>query len=330
VVLYYHGVWKRVIDPVVQALHLPSEAFDAHIQYLRKHYTIISIEEFEEHLRKKTLHQSHLLLTFDDGYRNNLTVAAPLLHSYGIPFTVFISTEHVETGVRFPGYHMRACSWCTEKPRLVLPSVGLDLPVESTGQRLAAIEALGDKMRDLPDRHLKLLLQELLGHVPEHRWKELGEVFDSGTVLNWDEVRHLQTLGATIGSHCHSHSILHSFQSQDEIRNQVETSRRLIVEHLGSCAYFSYPHGNIRDISQAAHDCVRRTYRLAFTTISTDVGAEADPHLVPRIGTPASVRSLRHEIGRARCNSATYRKWLKSFRPEPASGAALMPEPVGR
>jgi Polysaccharide deacetylase len=315
-VLYYHGVWEPVIDPVVQALHLPLEAFDNQIEYLRKHYTIISIQEFEECLRKRTLHPSHLLLTFDDGYRNNLTVAAPLLHSRGIPFTVFISTEHIETGMRFPGYCLRICCWCTERPKLILPSIDLELPVERTEQRLAAIETLGEKMRDLPDRHLKALLRELCEHIPERRWTQLDAVFASGRVLTWDEVRELQALGATIGSHCHSHSILHAFQSREEIRSQVEISQKLIVKHLGSCDYFSYPHGNIRDISRVAYDCLKRSYRLAFTTISTDVGREADPLLVPRVGTPASLHSLKHEIARARLHRGAYMRWLETLLDE--------------
>lgn len=43
-----------------------------------------------------------LAVTFDDGYRDNLTVAAPLLAQAGIPFTVFIATDFVRTGA--PGF----------------------------------------------------------------------------------------------------------------------------------------------------------------------------------------------------------------------------------
>src|SRR4051812_38390882 len=79
VVLYYHGVAERVIDPLVESLPLPLQKFDEHIQYLRKNYSIISMDEFAELQRKRRLNSSHLLLTFDDGYKNNLTTVAPYL-----------------------------------------------------------------------------------------------------------------------------------------------------------------------------------------------------------------------------------------------------------
>ena len=254
IVLFYHGVAERVFDPVVQALHMPLDAFERQVQYLRKHYTVISMDEFCEALRKRRLHSSQVVLTFDDGFRNNLTVVAPLLKSYGLPFTVFISTEHVDKGSRFPGYQIRTSIWCTDKDTLTIPSLKLRLQIHTSEERLMAIEFIADKMRDLPEMNLMVLLAELKSHISDSRWSELNEIFSAGAVMTWDEVSALHAQGVTIGSHCHTHAILHDRQDGREIRRQLETSKNLIVGHLGECRYFSYPHGSMRDISKIAYE----------------------------------------------------------------------------
>jgi peptidoglycan/xylan/chitin deacetylase (PgdA/CDA1 family) len=45
---------------------------------------------------------TRIVITFDDGYRDNLTIAAPLLQLRQIPFTVFVTTNHVRQGA--PGF----------------------------------------------------------------------------------------------------------------------------------------------------------------------------------------------------------------------------------
>lgn len=290
---------------------MPLYEFERQIQYLRKHYTVISMDEFCEALKTRRMHSSQVVLTFDDGFKNNLTTVAPLLKSYGLPFTVFISTELVEKGWRFPGSQMRASIWCTDKDTLTLPSLNLRLRIQTSEERLMAIESIGDRMRDLPEMNLKVLLAELTAHISDSRWSELNETFSAGTVLTWDEVRELHAQGVTIGSHCHDHAILHEFQDGEEIRHQIETSKSLIIKHLGECRYFAYPHGTMRDISKTAYQSVKAAYQLGFSTVSAPVDNSANPHLIPRVGTPLELHRLRDTIASCRVSARNYQKWVE-------------------
>jgi len=328
IVLYYHGVTERIFDRVVQALHMPLDEFEKQVQYLHKYHTVISMDEFCEALEKRRLHSSQVVLTFDDGFKNNLTVVAPALRSYGMPFAVFISTENVEKGWRFPGYQMRASIWCTGRDTLIMPSLNLRLPIRTSEERLMAIELMGDKMRDLTETDLKVLLAELRAHIPDSRWSELDEMFPASAVMNWDEVRALHAQGATIGSHCHSHAVLHRLQDCEEIRRQIETSKRLIVEHVGECRYFSYPHGTMRDISKTAYELVKATYQLGFSTVNAPVDNFANPHLIPRVGTPSELDRLRGAMAACRRSGGTYRKWVEQMVLQ--SGRNRPPVPLER
>jgi peptidoglycan/xylan/chitin deacetylase (PgdA/CDA1 family) len=321
-VLYYHGVAERVFDPVVQHLHMPLEDFARQIEYLTKTYTVLSMEEFADLLRKRRLKSSHLVLTFDDGYRNNATVAAPLLKSLGLPFTVFISTEHIACGGRLPGYYLRTSIWCTEKDKIVLPSLGMEIEVRTVEQRLDAIQVLGEKLRDLPEVPLNTFLTELRSHISDSRWSELNEIYSSGAIMNWDDIQTLRALGATIGAHCHTHSILHPNQTRSEVEHQVSTSQRLIEEHLGKCRYFSYPHGTVRDISPSAYAAVRDHYELAFSAVTAPIRGTTDPYLIPRIGTPADLDVLSWVLASARFGGRKHRKWTRELA---AQAAGLPP-----
>ncbi|MDD4111282.1 MAG: polysaccharide deacetylase family protein, partial [Clostridia bacterium] len=96
-VLFYHGVDNRV-NPAVEAEIFDINEFENQIEYLVKHYEIISIEDFEQRFINSSFTNREVVLTFDDGYANNLYIVDPILSKYKLPYTVFISTEHITTG----------------------------------------------------------------------------------------------------------------------------------------------------------------------------------------------------------------------------------------
>jgi hypothetical protein len=49
-----------------------------------------------------TFTKKEIVLTFDDGYANNFHTVGQIMKEYNLPYTVFISTEHIETGELFP------------------------------------------------------------------------------------------------------------------------------------------------------------------------------------------------------------------------------------
>ena len=94
--LCYHGVTNRPADLPrdVKGLHVQVERFKQHLDFLQRRYHVISLADFiaAQHHRK-SLPAYSLVLTFDDGFRNFLTVAAPLLAERKMPATVFLITD---------------------------------------------------------------------------------------------------------------------------------------------------------------------------------------------------------------------------------------------
>lgn len=89
-VLMYHAVGGTVAGDTQRLYSLAPDQFAQHVVVLKRH----AVVPLSEGVARGT----GLAVTFDDGYRDNLTVAAPLLVEAGVPFTVFVAPAFVESG----------------------------------------------------------------------------------------------------------------------------------------------------------------------------------------------------------------------------------------
>jgi peptidoglycan/xylan/chitin deacetylase (PgdA/CDA1 family) len=99
-ILCYHGVTKRLgPDPEDRsAISVNRVLFLAQLVYIRRRYRVISLREYlVKRENDQRLPPYSVILTFDDGPRNFLTVVAPILEDLGLPATVFLVTERVDS-----------------------------------------------------------------------------------------------------------------------------------------------------------------------------------------------------------------------------------------
>ncbi len=105
IILCYHGVTERPTrspdDPF--GLHVRHERFAAQLEYLRRHYRVIALRDYLDAIRhgQRTPRYS-VILTFDDGYRNFFTAAAPRLAERSLPAALFPITDMVRQDDRVP------------------------------------------------------------------------------------------------------------------------------------------------------------------------------------------------------------------------------------
>lgn len=92
--LCYHGVTEKPGRPDGKGLHVNSRRFATHLDFLQKRYHITSLKEFITARREgRSLPAYSVVLTFDDGFRNFKTVAAPMLAERKMRATVFLITD---------------------------------------------------------------------------------------------------------------------------------------------------------------------------------------------------------------------------------------------
>ncbi|MGE3507398.1 MAG: polysaccharide deacetylase family protein [Vicinamibacterales bacterium] len=97
-VLMYHRVLndEEVPPDIDPGMYVTRSAFERHLRYLREHHDVIDLDQLFAWLRGTlTTTRSPCVITFDDGWADNFTVAYPLLRQYGLPASIFLISEKV-------------------------------------------------------------------------------------------------------------------------------------------------------------------------------------------------------------------------------------------
>lgn len=234
------------------------EEFEYQIHYLSQRYEFISLERLIQFIRsKETLSQRSVVITFDDGYKDNHTYAYPILKRYNVPATIFLTSGHINTGALFWWDKVGYVVFNTALESLDLSQLGA-YSLRSTKDRLRAISNITAKINELSEEQKKLALGklEILAgiSVPSDLGKQL--------ILSWDEVREMSENGISFGAHSVTHPILTKV-SLEEANEQIIKSKQLIEKELGQdIKAFSYPNGAPGDYN----DNIKRIlYEQGFT-----------------------------------------------------------------
>lgn len=315
--LFYHGAEYKISDPIVQETQTTMYELEQHIQYLKKHCEIISLDYLYECISNgHGISPSQVLLTFDDGYKNNLKIVAPYLKSLDIPFAVFVSTGLIDSNddVRMPYYYAKAAMLYTDKSEIDVPSLKKKYDVSTRQKRISVLNEIIETLKTVPQKAVNHLVFDMIALLPDERWTELNALFSSEELMSWDEVRELHDSGVTIGSHCHDHAILHSKQSDSEIDRQLKTSKGLIEQYLGECKYFAYPNGRMVDISHYSLTSVKKNnYCLGLTTVPGEVKYGVNPLVVPRLFPRKDIDSFKFVLNTSFRYNSDYYKWCSDI-----------------
>ncbi len=300
-ILFFHGVNTGIDDPRVQMLHMDRVRFVGFMKSLRRHHRVISVDELADCLESGSQPpMDAVVLTFDDGYLNNLTIVAPIMQSLGLPWSVFVSSRHISESLRFPSYIARVAIYYTEKAEASLPGLPKTISLRTPAARDDACRAVSALLKTTSLSEVERMREALHSLLPEQRWSELNERFLSDQVMTWDQVRQLSRAGARIGAHCHDHAVLHEAQGDDEVWRQVRLSKALIEQQVGECRHFVYPNGKWSDICPAALVALRQTdFRTAMTTVPGFINHSSMPLLLPRFSFE-TIEQLRRGCARAR------------------------------
>lgn len=306
-----HGVVEAYVDEDIQINQLRLDELDVFLDALTQAFEVVELPTIVAPLlRGDDPPPGTAALTFDDGYRNNLTLVEPLLRSRGLPFAVFVTTDFIDSAEPMPTFVMRAALKLTTRPAFVVPD-GPALPLHDEGARAAAIAHLRTDLKVSPQARVREVVAALRDLLTDDEWSHANALFESEAPLTWSELRHLADRGVTVGSHCHDHAVLHGRQPPEEVRWQLQQSRRLLERQLGrTCEHFAYPNGTVRDISGNAVLAVSQAgYVSASTNIPGRVKRTVPALFLPRIyvtrevarsGAVPDLRRLDRSYERAR------------------------------
>jgi len=270
VVLLYHRIAESSRDPF--DLCVSPRHFGEHLDVLRKWATVVRLRDLFASGPSGRSARPTVAVTFDDGYKDNLTGARPMLERADVPATLFAVAG--ESGQEF--------WWDDLEDVLFRPET---LP--------SALNVAGEEMRSEERSALYLKVHRTLQGMPSaerrNAIKDLRSQVRLSTApslrLSDEELRTLASGGLIeIGGHSLTHPML-SRLSVEEQRQEIFGCKRRLEELLGSpVGSFAYPYGASTDFNPSSVALVKEAgFQSAFAVASDALWRSTDRFAAPRV-----------------------------------------------
>lgn len=296
-ILMYHRIADDPIDP--WQLCVSPACFDAQMALLRRRRRPMRLSALVDALERGQCPRQAVVVTFDDGYRDNLTAALPVLETHQVPATVFCTAAAIgrEEGFwwdrlavlllgpeRLP--EVLACAFGGEHKRFDLGAAtrydaaeraaDRQRPADDDGAspRLAFYREVWSRLRPLAESDRAAALDQVA------LWAGNGAAVAPRALTHEDA----RTLAASplidIGAHSVTHAALATLAPQAQ-RDEIGRSKSMLEQLLGRpVVSFAYPFGD--QGSDTAAMVREAGFRAACTTHSAPVRARTDPLQLPR------------------------------------------------
>jgi len=304
IILMYHSVaddaHSKWVDP---RNHVPAVVFRKQMEFLARERRVVALTDLIAMLhRGRTPETGTVVITFDDGYLDNFTIAASILDYYGLTATLFLPTVYIDreeaqwvdqayTAFKFRTKHV--LTWGQSMKTL--------FDLDDAKQYVDGYQAVCQALLSASAIQRRILLDDL------HKQLQPAS-HPPRLTMNWDEVRTL--LGNhhcfEIGGHTLEHADLTSI-SHSEAKNELIACSQRIKDELGvQPCHFSFCYGRTSEplrqlVSQAG-------FEAAFGACGNDpvVTHATDLFDLPRLEAPASMRCF--DLLTSPANTGIWRK----------------------
>lgn len=293
VILMYHSVAEdevaKFIDP---PNHLPKTEFEKQVAFLSQHRNVVSLTELMGQLDAgEEPTAGTVCITFDDGYLDNLTVAAPILQKYQLPATLYLPTKYIDRGETHWADTMHQLLEFRTRDRLEMPSLGFSANLTDKMQRTLIFDKLHGPLLGARYPERQALLQEVREQLqPSQEGPRL--------TMNWDDVRDLNQHFPlfNIGGHSQCHIDLSAIGGQYAF-DEIEGCKLTIQNNLGiDPQHFSFPYARWNmETRSLVKQCGWKS--AVGNGLGIRVGLKSDRFVLPRLPTPVSMTDLKFKTG---------------------------------
>jgi peptidoglycan/xylan/chitin deacetylase (PgdA/CDA1 family) len=242
-IFLFHGVVPSYKHPVrnYTRKHISLERFTEILESLKARGTAVSMPEIVEATQTgRPLPPGAFSITFDDGFENNYSVAAPAMRALEIPGMFYVTSGFIdENGASW----IDLIEYAVERTPVVsltLPYAGLTGQFVTVEEKIALLNRVrqvvkGDRSIDPYAFAAEVARQTGAGFEPDP---------DLDQKMSWEQVRAMSEDPLfTIGGHSHTHRIM-AYLEPDELVREVDLSLDLVRPHVaGPLTHYSYPEG---------------------------------------------------------------------------------------
>lgn len=251
--------------------------------YKKRNYKFLSLDELEKNLRSKNPFDKFVVFTFDDGYKDNFTLAYPILKRHNVPFTIYVTTSFPDGNAILWWYLLEeklkqndslSFSWKGQQHNFV---------AETSSQKEATFNAV----KTFINQSFSIEeYQEMLQCIFHTSKSELYK-FSKTLPMSWAEIIAIsKDPFVTIGAHSVNHFPLKKMK-KDDLKKEIINSKIRLEEKINkSVRHFAYPFGKASEASMREFKLVKSlNFKTATTTRMANIFPEHKDHLtcLPRI-----------------------------------------------
>lgn len=221
------------------------DGFAEQVRFLVRLARVLPLETALDALRAGELGPRAVALTFDDGYRDNLEVAAPILADNGVTATIFCVPDFLSRN-RSPWWETLAWGLRTTRHK-ALSWRGQLYPLDDQDDVVACFAELAAGLKCVDERTRSSLVSEIVTALdPE------GLFPHDELMLDWTDARELADAGFGIGAHTMSHAILARETEDNQHRDLAQCRETLRRELQLPIRTLAYPNGGKADYSDTS------------------------------------------------------------------------------
>jgi peptidoglycan/xylan/chitin deacetylase (PgdA/CDA1 family) len=297
-ILFYHR-FTSTSDESTLLSKLNIGEFKKQIEYINKFYDIISMDKMYENIHNRiTFTKPSILITIDDGYKDNYSLAYPVLSSTAASATIYLTAGLIGT---------QSAIWLDDIEFALL---------NTRIKKISFPEVLEDELIDITTRTgkrgvMKRLYNALLPRNNGERKSLISRLYSilevdqrdltcrDRIMLTWDEVREMAGNGIQFGAHTLSHPFLPKLTWEDA-QYEIKESRHIIEEQINvPVRHFAIPNGTRTDFTENLRNYCRE---IGFQTIVTTEGGTVhtgdDAFMLKRVLPPPPMYYFACEVAK--------------------------------
>jgi len=252
VIFLFHGVIKKDLFKIrnYNKKHILQKNFISILKQLKKNGCILSLDEIYTSIKNKiSLPKNTYAITFDDGFENNYSIAAPILSDLNLSATFYFATDFVENNAMSWIDKLEYCLEVKKKGEVYIPWMQKKVAFDTNKSKINLLENIRTFVKNDLNFNIENFVTNFFSDCRIRVISQLDSSIDKK--INWSQVRNLNKSSLfTIGGHSHNHL---SFGSLDQVKSdfQLNKSFKLFKDKLNiDINHYSYPEGQKKDYNE--------------------------------------------------------------------------------
>ena len=247
--LCYHGVTstKSVNVENYSKKHIDKKKFIKQMKLLKRNYKMISIEDIYYHIKNKIpFSKKDVAISFDDGFKNNFTIAAPILNKLKIPAIFYLCPRSINKNEMFWVDQIETCIDKCKKSKIKITSLSLrNFYLDSIKKKISLIKKIKKTCKNLnikKKNDLIKILKKTTSVKPNIKSSKNYEL------ANWKIIKKTSKNNLfTLGGHSLDHDILTKMNMKELDHNIIKTIEIIKNKTGVNVKHFSYPEGKFNN-----------------------------------------------------------------------------------